>query len=101
ARHAGLWLLFAIPPGLFFVVESKSGVVPPLDIYESVVTAFPNSPMAHYQIGRELQEMGRLREARQHYEQALSLAPHMLPAQFYFDLLLSDIQEMIGETEQF
>ena len=101
ARHAALWLLFAIPATLFFVVESKGGVAPQLEIYENVVAAFPGSPMAHYQVGRELQEMGRLREAKGHYEQALSLAPNMLPAHIFLGVLLSDQRELRGAKEHF
>src|SRR6185503_8688104 len=41
AGHAAMWLLFAIPAGLFFVIESKGGVTQPLRIYEDVVSAFP------------------------------------------------------------
>src|SRR5262249_18474494 len=74
ACHAALWLLFAVPAGVFCVIELKGDVAPTLQIYEDVVEAFPSSPAAHYQIGRELQDMGRLREAKAHYEQALSLA---------------------------
>jgi Tfp pilus assembly protein PilF len=101
ARHAALWLLFAIPAGLFFAIESKGGVTPRLRIYESIVEAFPDSAMSHYQIGRELQDMGRLREARGHYEQTLSLAPNMLPAHIFFGVLLSDQQDLPRAKEHF
>jgi len=94
ARHAALWLLFALPAGWFFVNESQGNVAPALGIYESVVDAFPDSAMSNYQIGRELQEMGRLREARTHYERALSLAPNMLPAHVFLGVLLTDQQEL-------
>ena len=101
ARHAALWLLFAIPAGLFYAVESRGDVAPPLAIYENIVAAFPRSSMAHYQIARELQEMGRLREARVHYEQALSLAPNMLPGHIFLGVLLSDQHELNGAKEHF
>ncbi len=100
-RHAAMWLLFAIPAALFFSYESKGNVRPSLDIYENVVDAFPNSEMAHYQIARELQEMGRLREARSHYEQALSSAPNMLPAHVFLGVLLSDQQEFAAAKDHF
>jgi lipoprotein NlpI len=101
AQHAALWLLFAIPAGLFFVVESKGSVPPQLEIYENVVAAFPASPMAHYQVARELQEMGRLREAKGHYEQALSLAPNLLPAHIYLGVVMSDQRNLSGAREHF
>jgi Tfp pilus assembly protein PilF len=102
ARHAAMWLLlFAIPAGLFFAIESRGNVAPPLQVYENVMDAFPKSPMANYQIARELQDMGRLREARDHYEQALSLAPDMLPAHVFLGVLLSDQQELAGAKDHF
>jgi Tfp pilus assembly protein PilF len=101
ARHAALWLLFAIPAGLFFVVESKGNVAPSLALYENVVDAFPKSAMAHYQMARELQEMGRLREAKTHYQEALSLAPNMLPAHIYLGVLLSDQHEPAAAKDHF
>jgi Tfp pilus assembly protein PilF len=100
-RHAALWLLFAVPAGLFFVVESEGNVRPRLEIYENVVAAFPGSAMAHYQVARELQEMGRLREARVHYEQVLALAPNMLPAHIYFGVLLADQREVTAARKHF
>ncbi len=101
ARHAALWLLFAIPAGWFFVLESRGNVTQPLDIYQNVVEAFPNSAMSHYQIARELQDMGRLREARVHYERALSLEPNMLPGHIFFGVLLSDQRELGPAKEHF
>jgi Tfp pilus assembly protein PilF len=101
ARHMALWLLFAIPAGLFFFAESKGNAAPQSEIYERVVEAFPDSPMTHYQMARELQEMGRLREARQHYEKALSVAPNMLPAHIFLGVLLSDQHELGAAKEHF
>jgi Tfp pilus assembly protein PilF len=101
ARHAALWLLFAVPAGLFFVVESKGSVSPRLRIYEDVLGAFPDSAMAHYQMGRELQDMGRFREAKVHYERTLALAPDMLPAHVFLGVLLSDQREHAGARKHF
>jgi tetratricopeptide (TPR) repeat protein len=95
-RQAALWLLFGIPGTLFFVIESKGKPVPKLVIYENVASAFPQSVSAHYQLGRELQDVGRLREARVHYERALESAPNMLPARVYLGMLLSDQGDFAG-----
>ena len=100
-RHAAMWLLFTIPAAWFFSIESRGNVRPALDIYESVVDAFPDSEMAHYQIGRELQDMGRFREARAHYEKALSRAPNMLPAHVFLGVLLSDQAEFAAARDHF
>jgi lipoprotein NlpI len=101
AGHTTMWLLFAIPTALFFVVEAKGSVASRLEMYQNVVDAFPSSPMAHYQVGRELQEMGRLREAKGHYDQALSLAPNMLPAHIFLGVLLSDQHDLSGARDHF
>jgi len=100
-RQTALWLLFLIPTGLFFVIESTENPVPPLVIYENVAKAFPNSVMAHYQLGRELQEVGRLREARAHYERALESAPDLLPAHVFLGVLLSDQGDLAGARPHF
>ena len=100
-RHAALWLLFAIPAAVFFVVESKGNVAPQLEIYENVVSAFPDSAMANYQIARELQDMGRFREATVHYERVLSLAPNMLTAHIFFGVLLSDQHDLTRARAHF
>ena len=91
-RHAALWLLFLLPAALFFAKESelKGNAGKPLEIYQSVVEAFPNSSHAHYQIARELQEAGRLREARVHFERTLELSPDLLPAHIFLGVLLGD-----------
>ena len=102
ARHAALWLLFAIPVALFFNIESRGGGVrPALEIYENVVEAFPQSGTAHYQIARELQDMGRLREARAHYDEALAREPNMLPAHVFLGVLLSDQRELAEARKHF
>jgi tetratricopeptide (TPR) repeat protein len=101
ASHAAMWLLFIIPVGLFFAIESNGKVLPHLQIYENVVDAFPNAPMAHYQVARELQDMGRLREASAHYQRVLSLAPNMLPAHVFYGVLLSDQRELAEAKEHF
>jgi Tfp pilus assembly protein PilF len=102
ARHAALWLLlFAVPAGLFFVVELNGNVQRHLAIYESVVDTFPKSSMANYQIGRELQDMGRLREAKAHYERALAAAPNMLPAHVFLGVLLTDQKDLDGAKLHF
>ena len=101
SRQALLWLLFVIPAALFFVRESKGNVARPLQIYENVVEAFPNSPNAHYQLGRELQDAGRLREATVHFERALSLAPDLLPARIFMGVLLGDQRDLAGARAHF
>jgi len=100
-RHAALWLLFGIPAGLFFGIESKGKPVAQLVIYENVANAFPQSASAHYQLGRELQDVGRLREAKVHYERALKSAPSMLTAHVYLGMLLSDQEDFAGARPHF
>jgi hypothetical protein len=76
ARHAALWLLFVVPGTLFFLMESRGNVSrPPLQIYERLAETFPESAHARFQLGKELQDVGRLREARVHLEKTLELEP--------------------------
>ena len=100
-RHATLWALFVIPAALLFAAESRGNVAGPLEIYENVADAFPNSAQSHYQLGRELQEQGRLREARTHFEKALALAPDLLPAHIFLGVLLTDQQDLAAAKPHF
>jgi tetratricopeptide (TPR) repeat protein len=88
-RQALLWPLFVIPAVIFGAAESN-GAPRPMDVYEKVFDAFPDSPLANYQIARQLQEEGQLREAKVHFERALDRAPDMLPAHVFLGILLAD-----------
>ena len=99
-RQALLWPLFVVPAVIFGVVESR-GDVQEMQVYENVFDTFPDSPMANYQIARQLQEDGRLREAKEHYERALQGAPDMLPAHTFFGILLADQQDLPGARAHF
>jgi Tfp pilus assembly protein PilF len=100
-KHAFLWLLFIAPSVLFFVIESRGSAAPPLRIYENILEAFPDSAMANYQMARELQDLGRLREAKVHYERVLARAPDMLPAHIFYGVLLSDQREWPEARKRF
>jgi tetratricopeptide (TPR) repeat protein len=100
-RHAALWLLFVVPAALLFAAESKGHVAPPIDIYERVAEAVPDSALSHYQLARGLQEQGRLREARVHYEHALSIAPNLYPGHVFLGILLTDQGEFAAAKPHF
>jgi Tfp pilus assembly protein PilF len=98
--QALLWPLFVIPAVAFGAVESR-GNVRTMQVYENVLDAFPDSAAAHYQMARELQENGRLREAKAHYEQTLQNAPDMLPAHVFLGILLADQHDLSAARTQF
>ncbi|HEY2382658.1 MAG TPA: tetratricopeptide repeat protein [Terriglobia bacterium] len=98
--QALLWPLFIVPAVILGAVESR-GAVPPMQVYEDVYDAFPNSPLANYQIARQLQEEGQLREAKVHYEKALALGPDMLPAHIFLGVLLADQQDPAAARPHF
>ncbi len=89
-RHAALWLLFAVPAGLFFVMESRGKAGSPLQVYELVAQTFPDSPSALFQFGKELQDHGRLREASEQLERALKFAPDLLAAHISLGVIRGD-----------
>jgi tetratricopeptide (TPR) repeat protein len=101
ARHAALWLLFAVPAGLLFVGESQGNVTSAIGIYENIVDAFPDSANAHYQLARELQDGGRFREARVQFERALELAPDLLQGHIFLGILLGDQRELAAAKVHF
>ncbi len=98
--QALLWPLFVIPAVALGAVESQ-GNVRTMQVYENVLDAFPDSAAAHYQMARELQENGRLREAKDHYEQTLEHAPNMLPAHIFLGILLADQHDLPGARTHF
>jgi len=98
--QALLWPLFVIPAVVLGAVELR-GNVRTMQVYENVLDAFPDSATAHYQMARELQENGRLREARVHYEQTLQHAPDMLPAHVFLGILLADQHDLPAARTHF
>jgi tetratricopeptide (TPR) repeat protein len=90
-RHAALWLLFVVPAAVLLAMESRPGPGrPPLMVYEELVKTFPDSPHAHFELGRELQELGRLQEGKVHLEKSLALSPNSHPALTRLGALLAD-----------
>jgi len=90
-RHALPWLLFVVPGCILFAAESRqTSRRPPLMVYEELVKTFPDSAHAHYELGRELQDMGRFQESRPHLERSLALAPRSQPALAHLGVLLAD-----------
>jgi len=100
-RHAALWAIFVVPAVVFSVRELQGGVTPPLAVYEDVLATFPNAANAQYQLGRELQEAGRLREAKAHFEKALSVSQDILPAHIFLGVLLADQKDLAGARSHF
>lgn len=96
SRHALLWLLFVIPAALFFLMESRANVARPLQVYEKLAETFPNFAHAHHELGRQLQNAGRLEEAKAHFELATALAPDLLPAHVLLGALLSGQNNLAG-----
>src|SRR5262249_38268781 len=100
--HALLWSLFIVPAALLFGMESNASTRP-LQVFERLVETFPSSAQAHYELGRTLQEQGRLAEAKVHFERALHIDSRLLPAHTLLGALLSsqnDLEEAKVHLEQ-
>jgi Flp pilus assembly protein TadD len=101
-RHALLWLLLIVPGAFLLVMESKgSDVRQPLYVYQDLVETFPNSPHAHFELGRVLQDMGQLREAKEHFDRSLSLSPNDYPTLTRLGALLADQGDLKGSRTMF
>jgi Flp pilus assembly protein TadD len=101
-RHALLWLLILVPGSVLLVTESKgSDVRPPLYVYRDLVETFPNSPHAHFELGRVLQDMGQLREAREHFDRSLALSPNDYRTLTRLGALLADQGDLKGARTTF
>jgi Flp pilus assembly protein TadD len=101
-RHALLWLLLIGPGSFLLVMESKgSDIRQPLYVYQDLVETFPNSPHAHFELGRVLQDMGRLREAKEHFDRSLALAPNDYLTLTRLGALLADQGDLKGARSMF
>jgi Flp pilus assembly protein TadD len=101
-RHALLWLLLIVPGAFLLVMESKgSDIRPPLYVYQDLVETFPDSPHAHFELGRVLQDMGRLREAKEHFDRSLALSPNDYLTLTRLGALLADQGDLKGARAMF
>jgi Flp pilus assembly protein TadD len=101
-RHALLWLLLVVPGVVFLIMESKSSDArPPLYVYQDLVETFPDSPHAQFELGRILQDMGQLREAKQHFDRSLALSPNDYLTLTRLGALLADQGELKGARTMF
>jgi Flp pilus assembly protein TadD len=101
-RHALLWLLLLVPGVVFLVMESKSSDTrPSLYVYQDLVETFPDSPHAQFELGRILQDMGQLREAKQHFDRSLALSPKDYLTLTRLGALLADQGELKGAQTMF
>jgi Flp pilus assembly protein TadD len=102
ARHALLWLLLIVPGAFLLVMESKgSDIRPPLYVYQDLVETFPDSSHAHFELGRVLQDMGRLREAKEHFYRSLALSPNDYLTLTRLGALLADQGDLKGARVAF
>jgi len=101
-RHALLWLLLIAPGAFLLMMESKgSEVRQPLYVYQDLVETFPDSPHAHFELGRALQDMGRLREAKEHFDRSLALSPNDYLTLTRLGTLLADQGDLTGARMTF
>jgi Flp pilus assembly protein TadD len=96
-RHVLLWLLLVVPGAFLLMMESKgSEARQPLYVYQDLVETFPDSPHAHFELGRVLQDMGRLREAKEHFDRSLALSPNDYLTLTRLGALLADQGDLKG-----
>jgi len=91
-RHAVLWLVLILPSSVLFALEYENADRRPIPVvvYEKLVATFPDSPRAQYELGRELQEAGRLEEGKVHLERSVALAPRSHRTLTHLGVLLAD-----------
>lgn len=64
------------------------------DAYRRALALDPSDPDAHVNLGRLLQEQGRLEEAARHYREALRLMPRHATAAFNLGTVLEDQRKL-------
>jgi tetratricopeptide (TPR) repeat protein len=94
ARHSAIWLLFVVPVLFFPTLESRP--LSRLQRVENMVDSFPNSPVSHYELGKLLQDMGRRREAKTHFDKALALDADFQSARVSLGILLAEQGDLSG-----
>ena len=73
--HAALWLLVAIPVGWVGLVEVRGGRHDALALESHLAAAFPDAPLPHLHLCRDLLASRELERAARHCERALELSP--------------------------
>jgi Flp pilus assembly protein TadD len=101
-RHALLWLILVVPGVFLLVMESNGNEIrSPLYVYQDLVETFPDSPHAHFELGRVLQDMGRLREAKDQFDRSLALSPNDYLTLTRLGALLADQGDLKGARATF
>jgi hypothetical protein len=90
ARHSLRWAALVIPFGALCAAQLGGRVVPTIERTAKVAEVLPQDPKAQLNYGKALHALGRVDEARQKYEFAISRDPSLAEAEFCLGLAWKD-----------
>jgi hypothetical protein len=88
--HSVRWAALVVPFGVLCGAQLVGRVVPPLERTAKVAEVLPDNAQAQLNFGEELHKAGRVQEAIQHYETALTRDASLAEAEYLLGLAYSD-----------
>jgi Flp pilus assembly protein TadD len=93
-KHGLRWAVLVIPVAALCAAQLGGRVVPTLERTQKVAEILPLDAQAQFNYGKALHEKGRLTEAIEKYEYALSRNPQFAEAEFYLGIVWQDLAEL-------
>jgi Flp pilus assembly protein TadD len=100
-RHSLRWAVLVIPFGALCAAQLVGRVVPPLERTAKVAEVLPQDAKAQLDYGKALHEAGRVEEAINRYEFAISKKPSLEEAEFFLGLAWSDLGDLDKAVEHY
>ena len=101
ARHSLRWAVLVIPFGALCAAQLVGRVVPPIERTAKVAEVLPQDTQAQLNYGKALHETGRVEEAINKYEFAISRDPSLAEAEFYLGLAWKDMGDLDRAQEHY
>jgi Tfp pilus assembly protein PilF len=100
-RHSLRWAVLVIPFGALCAAQLVGRVVPPIERTAKVAEVLPQDAKAQLDYGKALHEAGRVEEAINRYEFAISKKPSLEEAEFFLGLAWSDLGDLDKAVEHY
>jgi Flp pilus assembly protein TadD len=93
-RHSLRWAILAIPVAALCAAQLSGRVVPAVERTAKVAEVLPSDPQAQLNYGKALHEAGRLDEAIERYESALSRDSKLAEAEYYLGYAWTQLADL-------
>jgi len=99
--HSLRWAVLVIPFAALCGAQLVGRVVPPIERTGKVAEVLPQDPQAQLNYGKALHEAGRVEEAIEKYEFAISRKSSLAEAEFFLGLAWKDLGELDRAIEHY